>query len=467
MQVTEISPALTTQVPAFAAAVELLQTRLSGQLVRPGDAAYEQVRQLWNGRVDKYPALIVRCQNAQDVMLAVNFARDHALTVAVRGGAHNSNGFATVNNGLVIDISPMKRIVVNPVKRTAYAESGLTFGEFSRALLPFGLATTTGICAGTGISGATLGGGTGWLMGKYGLAIDNVLAIELVTAAGELRTASATQNPDLFWGLRGGGGNFGVVTAIKYQLHPLGEILAGMVIHPLANAKNVLRFYREFSSHAPDDVTAYAFLATVPEIGPAVIIMVGYVGNDLVFGERLLAPVRQFGPPLVDNIQPMAYPDFLAMVDPLAPDGRNYYQPAHSVKQFSDEALDTLIGSAEKFTSPFSAILIHHVHGAATRIAPDATAFALREPHYIVMHDAAWEDGAAETHMAWAQASFSAMQPFAMAGLYANFIVGQNDDAVKESFRANYERLAVLKQKYDPTNFFRLNQNIKPANVKK
>ncbi len=462
MNPTKSIPTSTAEPLAFVTAIEKLEAQLTGRLIRPGDTAYEPARRLWNGQINKYPALIARCRTAEDVMSVVNFARDHHLAVAIRGGAHNSNGFATINNGLVIDLSPMKGTLIDPASRTARAEPGLTFGEFSRAVQAYGLATTTGICAGTGISGATLGGGAGWLMGKYGLAIDNVLSFELVTADGRLLKASATENSDLFWALRGGGGNFGVVTAIDYQLHPLGQVLAGMVIHPLANAKQVLRFYRDFSSNTPDDVTAYAFLATLPDIGPAVIIMAGYFGDDLAAGERLLAPVRQFGPPLADLIQPMAYTDFLAMLDPIAPDGRNYYEPAYSIKHLSDEALDALITWAGKMTSPVSAILIHNVHGAATRIAPDATAFALREPHYMVIHVAAWDEGPADAHIAWARVSLAAMQPFASQGLYVNFIFGQNEQAVQESYRANYARLIALKQKYDPTNFFHLNQNIKP-----
>jgi len=463
MKTVETTLTLTAEISMFARAIEDLEANLTGQLIRPGDAAYEQARQLWNGRIDKYPALIVRCRTAEDVVLAVNFAREHHLTVAVRGGAHNSNGFAAVNNGLVIDLSQMKGITVDPTSRTARAEPGLTFGEFSRALQAYGLGTTTGICAGTGISGATLGGGIGWLMGKYGLAIDNVLSIELVTADGQLLKASAEENADLFWGLRGGGGNFGVVTAFEYRLYPLGQVLAGMVIHPLSNAREVLRFYSAFSQATPDELTVYAFVATVPDVGPAVIIMACYFGNDLAEGERLLAPVRQFGPPLVDLIQPMAYPDVLALIDPIAPDGRNYYQPGYSVKTLSDEFIDNLVEWAKKMTSPFSAFLIHHVHGAATRVAPDATAFALREPHYIVMHDAAWDEGPAEPHLEWVRASLVAMQRFAMPGLYVNFIVGEKEEAVRDSYRGNYERLAALKRKYDPTNFFRSNQNIKPA----
>jgi hypothetical protein len=231
----------------------------------------------------------------------------------------------------------------------------------------------------------------------------------------------------------------------------------------MTNAREVLRFYQEFSTASPDDVTAYAFLVTMPDIGPAVILMAGYFGDDMAAGEELLAPLRQFGTPLVDTVQPMAYPDFLALLDPIAPNGRNYYEPAYSVKQFSDESLDTLITWAGRMTSPFSAVLIHHIHGAATRVAPDATAFALREPHYAVIHDAAWEDGPAETHIAWAQDSFAAMQPFAMPGVYVNFLVGQKEAAVQASYRTNYERLTALKGQYDPTNFFSANQNIKPA----
>jgi hypothetical protein len=457
------NPTLTVEIPAFVLAVQEFEARLSGQLIHPGDTAYEQARRLWNGRIDKYPALIARCLTAQDVVLAVNFARDHNLAVAVRGGAHNSNGFAAIDNGLVIDLSQMKGMEVNPTNRTARAEPGLTFGEFSRALQAYGLGTTTGICAGTGISGATLGGGIGWLMGIHGLAIDNVLSFELVTAEGQLLKVSAAENSDLFWGLRGGGGNFGIVTAIEYRLYPLGQVLAGMIIHPLAKAKEVLRFYSDFSRATPDEVTTYAFMATLPDIGPVLIMMGGYFGDDFVEGERLLAPLRQFGSPLVDTIQPMDYPDLLALIDPIAPDGRNYYQPGYSVKVLTGEIIDNLVGWAEKFTSPFSAFLIHHVHGAATRVAPDATAFALREPHYVVMHDAAWEEGPAEPHLEWVRVSLAAMLPFAMHGLYVNFIVGEKEEALRDSYRGNYERLAALKSKYDPTNFFRSNQNIKPA----
>lgn len=439
-----------------------LQAGLSGELFRPGYPGYDAARRLWNGAVDKYPALIVRCQTGQDVAQAVTFARRHELPMSVRSGGHNTTGLALIDDGLVIDLSQMKQVTVDPDRRIARAEPGLTLGEFVRAVEPYGLMTTTGTCSGNGLGGATLGGGIGWLMGKHGLIIDNVRAFEMVTATGQLLTVSATENADLFWGLRGGGGNFGIVTAIEYQLHPLDQVLAGMVIHSQANAPTVMRFYRDFSSAAPDEVTVYAVLTALPEIGPAIMLIACYCGEDLAEGERLLAPLRQFGSPLVDTIKPMAYSELLAMLDPAAPDGRHYHDTAYSLKQPNDEALDALITCAQA-ASPFSAIVIHHVHGAATRVPATDTAFALREAHYAIVNAAAWEAGDGAAHIAWAEESLARMQPFASRGLYVNFMGHAGEAAVREAYRANYERLVALKSKYDPMNFFRFNQNIKPA----
>ncbi|MBI1880320.1 MAG: BBE domain-containing protein [Chloroflexi bacterium] len=281
-----------------------------------------------------------------------------------------------------------------------------------------------------------------------------------MTAEGQLIKASAVENADLFWGLRGGG-NFGVVTAIEYCLHPVGKILGGMVLHPLS--LDVLRFYHDFSSAAPGEIIAYAALATIPNIGPAIAITVCYSGDDLEAGERLMAPLRQFGPPRVGLIRPMNYSELIAMLDPTAPAGRNYYGAAYSLKQPGDDALEALIASAEQKTSPFSSIVLHHINGAATRIAPEATAFALREPHYAIVNAAGWESGPAAPHIEWAQASLARMQPFASRGLYVNFMGYEGEATVRDSYRANYERLVALKGKYDPANFFRLNQNIKPT----
>jgi len=442
-------------------ALQELNIHLRGQLIRRGDADYDQARQLWNGAVDKRPALIVRSQTAQDVALAVAFARNHNLPVSVRAGGHNAAGLALVDDGLVIDLSRMKRIQVDPARRVARAEPGLTIGEFTRALEPYGLLTPTGTCSGTGIGGMTLGGGIGWLTGRFGLAIDNVLSFEVVTAEGRLLKASAEENSDLFWGLRGGGGNFGVVTAIEYQLHPMGQVLGGAILYPLS--LDVLRAYFDFTSAAPDEVIAYAALATIPNVGPAVAITVCYSGDNLAAGEQALAPLRQFGTPIVDMIRPMNYTELITSLDPTAPDGRHYADTAYSLKQPGDDALKAMLACAEQKSSPFSVIVIHHINGAGARVAPDATAFALREPHYSIVNAAAWEEGPAEPHLAWAEESLARMQPFASQGLYVNFMGQEGETAVREAYRANYERLVALKRKYDPTNFFRMNQNIKPG----
>lgn len=444
-----------------------LQAGLSGAVLQPGQPGYSQARRLWNGAVDKYPALIVRCQNGRDVAQAVTFARRHELPVAVRAGGHNAAGLALIDNGLVIDLSPLKQVTVDPERRIAWAEPGLTIGEFTQALQPYGLLTPTGTCSGTGIAGSTLGGGIGWLTGKYGLAVDNVRSFELVTAEGQLLTASAEENSDLFWGLRGGGGNFGIVTRFEYQLHPVGPVLGGMVLHPLATGEAVLRFYRDFSSAAPDELIVYATLTSVPNLGPAIALTLCYCGEDLAAGERLIAPLRQFGPPLVDLIRPMAYTELIAMLDPTAPAGRHYADTAYALKQPSDAALAAIIASAETRTSPFTAIVIHHINGAGTRLASDATAFALREPHYAIVNAAAWEAGPAEPHTQWAAAALARMEPFINLGLYVNFMGEGEEAAIRAAYRANYERLVALKQKYDPTNFFRRNQNIKPRGAGK
>ncbi|GAB4408736.1 MAG: FAD-binding oxidoreductase [Anaerolineae bacterium] len=379
----------------------------------------------------------------------------------MRAGGHNAAGLALVDDGLVIDLSRMKRIQIDPARRVARAEPGLTIGEFTRALEPYGLLTPTGTCSGTGIGGMTLGGGIGWLTGRFGLAVDNVLSFEVVTAEGRLLKASTEENADLFWGLRGGGGNFGVVTAIEYQLHPMGQVLGGTILYPLS--LDVLRAYFDFTSAAPDEVIAYAALATIPNAGPAVAITVCYSGDDLAAGEQALAPLRQFGSPIVDMIRPMSYTELITSLDPTAPDGRHYADTAYSLKQPSDDTLKAMLACAEQKSSPFSVIVIHHINGAGTRVAPDATAFALREPHYSIVNAAAWEEGPAEPHLAWAQESLARMQPFASQGLYVNFMGQEGEAAIREAYRANYERLVALKRKYDPTNFFRMNQNIKPG----
>lgn len=446
---------------------------LRGAVILPGDDEYDTARKVWNGMIDRRPALVVRCAGAADVVRSVNFARDQNLTVAVRGGGHSTPGFSMCDGGLVIDLSGMKQIKVDTEKRIAVAEPGLTLKELVAATQPHDLLTATGIVSGTGIAGLTLGGGLGWLSGRFGLACDNVLSFDVVTADGQLHRASAAENPDLYWALRGGGGNFGVVTAFEYRLQPVGKVLAGMVVHPMSRAKEVLCLYRQFTAAAPDELTAYAALLTSPDGHPAVAILVCHCGS-LEEGERTVAPLRQFGPPILDSIHPMDYLDVIQMIDAGSPPGHHYYEKGCSVQSLSDEAIDAIVTAAEARTSPLSLALIQHVHGAASRVPPQETAFALRGEYYLPLFVAQWSGGVADKanradradradrHVAWARESWSALRPFSGEGTYVNFMAADEADRVRAAYGANYERLLVLKNRYDPTNFFNRNQNIMP-----
>jgi FAD/FMN-containing dehydrogenase len=435
---------------------------LHGELILPDDDGYDSARRVWNGMINKYPALIIRCANRADVTHAVEFGRLQHLPVAVRGGGHSVSGKSVCDEGIVIDLSQMKGIRVDPVTCTARAEAGLTLGEFVREIQLFGLVTTTGTVAGTGLSGLTLGGGLGWFMGKYGLTIDNLLSVDIVTADGQVKRASATEHPDLFWGVRGGGGNFGIVTAFEFQLHAVGPVLAGKVVYPMSRAREVLRFYREYTSSVPDELTAYASLMTTPDGLPAIAINLCFCGS-LDAGERLVEPVRKFGPPLVDLIRPKSYLKLITQADAGAPDGRHYYETARMLKDLSDEAIETIADYGVACTSPYSLVLIQHVHGEASRVSPTETAFALREESYVMSIVAAWEAGQAHLHRAWARTFWTAMQPFASSGVYVNFLGNEGEERVRAAYGVNYERLVALKNTYDPTNFFSLNQNIRPT----
>ncbi|HEU5098344.1 MAG TPA: FAD-binding oxidoreductase [Roseiflexaceae bacterium] len=438
-------------------------SNIGGEILLPGHPEYDSARKLWNGLIDRYPALIVRAFSAADVASALSFARRAGLELAVRGGGHNSAGYAMVDGGMVIDLSRMKKIAVDPLGLTARMEPGVTLGEFVAATTVHGLATTTGTVSGTGMAGLTLGGGIGWLMGKYGLTIDNLLSVEIVTADGQIRHASADENGDLFWAVRGGGGNFGIVTAFEYRLHPIGQVLAGMVAHPLDRAEELLRFYRDYAHAAPDELTAYAAIVNGPGDKPVAAIAVCYDG-PAEQGERLLAPLRAFGQPLVDTIRPMSYLETVHMLDAGSPNGRKYYDRANSMPELTDEAIATIADYAATRTSPFSQILIQHVHGAAARISPSAMAMhALRREQFLVGIIGAWEDGEAETHQSWVRAFWSETRQFSQAGTYVNFMSEDQNASVRAAYGPNYERLAAIKAKYDSENVFRLNLNIKPA----
>src|SRR4051794_9569741 len=393
-------------------AVEALRAELRGPVIAPGDAEYDQARKVWNGMIDRRPAMIARVAGAADVVTCVNFARDHDVVLAVRGGAHNVPGNAVCDGGLVVDFSAMKAIRVDPAQRRVRAEPGVKWGEFDREVQAFGLATTSGTFSDTGIAGLTLGGGMGWLGGKFGLVSDNVLSFDVVTADGRLHTVSPDEEPDLFWALRGGGGNFGVVTSFEYRLHPVGTLLAGPVFYPFDQARAVLRFYRDFASQIPDElVTAFAFL-TLPDGERAVGIVVVYNG-PLDAGEEVIRPVRAFGQPIVDQIGPMPYTAVQTMFDPLAPTGRHYYVKAPFLREIQDGAIEALVDSFAEVPSPFSLILLQQKWGAMARGPADQTAFGHRADQFAAVLFSGGDDPAqAEVNTAWPRRLAQDLEPF-------------------------------------------------------
>jgi len=445
-----------------APALSVLRHRLQGELLTPDAPDYLAARRTLNLRFEPHPIVIARCRSAQDVASAVAFAGEQGLPVAVRSGGHCTAGSSGGDGALLIDLSQMRALQIDPLGRTARAEPGVTNGELVQAAAAYGLATTTGTCATVGMGGSTLGGGIGWLMGRFGATVDNVLQFEVVTADGQLRTASADEHPDLFWALRGGGGNFGVVTAITYQLHPLGPILGGPAIFPLAAAPAALRAYRELTATAPDELLAHAVLTSIPDFGPALIAQVVYAGDDHTVGERLLAPLRACGP-VIDLVAPRGYAEAYMMLTPPLPPGVRWFDRAYSLRQPSDAALDALLSCVRDRPSPLSLVNIHQVHGAATRVAPDATSFALREPHYAVVNIGMWLEGNGEAETAWAQEATARMAPYASGERYVNFLGDEGDGAVRAAYGGNYVRLAALKAAYDPENRFCRNQNIAPT----
>ena len=439
--------------------ISKLRASLHGELVLPGDVEYETVRRVWNGAIDRHPAFIVRCVDVNDVQRAIEFGRQNNLDIAVRGGGHSFPGFSTCDGGLVIDLSRMKAVSVSVQDRSARAEPGVNLGELIDATQAYGLGTNTGTASDTGIAGLTLGGGIGWLMGKYGLTCDNVRSFEVVTADGRLLQANANENPDLYWALRGGGGNFGVVTAFDYQLHPLGTILGGMIAHPMSRAREVLKFYRDFTRQLPDELILGCGTLTAPNGQSVIGFLVCWCG-DLSQGEQVIAPLRKFGPPLMDRVQPMPYAGLFVMLDPSVPAGRHYYVKGGSLPELSDGAIESLIDSAESMTSPYSQIAMLAFHGAASRVGATETAFPLREEHYEFMFQAAWEGDGEERHVQWARQT--SLQRFTTERTYVNFLGEEGTARVRAAYGPNYERLVALKTKYDPENVFHLNQNIKP-----
>jgi FAD/FMN-containing dehydrogenase len=439
-----------------------LKANLRGALLRPGDDGYDAVRTVHNAMIDRRPALIARCAGAADVIAGVQFARTHHLLVSVRGGGHNVAGNAVCDGGLMLDLSPMQGIRVDPAGRTVRAEPGLTWHDFDRETQAFGLATTGGLFSTTGIAGLTLGGGLGWLNGLYGLACDNLRSADVVTADGQLLTASDAEHPDLFWGLRGGGGNFGIVTSFAYRLHPVGPMLAGLLFYPIAKATEVFRFYREYTPESPDAFRADIGVLTAPDGHLAVAMIPCYVGV-VAEGERVIAPLRRLGP-VTDLVRPMTYCEVQTMLDDVLPPGRRNYWKSSFLPTLDDAAIETLIACGQAAPSPTSFLALEPLHGAASRVPPEATAFPHRAAHYSLLILAVWTDPAAsEQHIRWARESWEAMRPFAAGRVYVNYLGDEGEERVQEAYGPNYQRLVALKNTYDPTNFFRLNQNITPT----
>jgi FAD/FMN-containing dehydrogenase len=454
------------------AAVDDLRARVRGEVLRSGDTGYDEARSIWNGMIDRRPAVIVRCGGAADVIAAVDFARERDLLLSVHGGGHNVAGKAVCDNGLMIDLSPMNGVRVDPVAKTARAGAGATWGDFDRETQVFGLATTGGLISSTGVAGLTLGGGIGYLTRSYGLACDNLLAVDVVTADGRLVQASATENPDLFWALRGGGGNFGVVTSLDFQLHDVGpDVAMAQIFHPIDAAGDVLRFYREFAASAPDEVALYALIVRCPPVDPfpkafqgkPVIALVACCSGDVEKGKTLLAPLSSHGKSFLAVVDAMPYAALQKSFDAGNPAGERYYWKSHYLGDLSDEALDVIARYSTDLRGEFTIVGIEPVDGAAGRIGVTATAYPHRRAPYSFGIWTGWsksEDD--EENIAWTREFHDAMKPFG-AGAYVNYLDHDDAGRVAEAYGENYPRLVEIKKKWDPDNLFRMNQNISPA----
>jgi FAD/FMN-containing dehydrogenase len=455
------------------AVIDAFRASLRGALLRLGDDGYDAARQVWNGMIDRRPDLIARCAGAADVIAAVTFARTHGLVVSVRGGGHNVTGNAVCDRGLTIDLSPMKGIRVNPTRRTVRAEAGLTWGEFDRETQAFGLATTGGQISSTGIAGLTLGGGLGWLHRAFGLVVDNLLSVDIVTADGRLLIASATEHADLFWALRGGGGNFGIVTSFQYRLHPLGPlVMSGMALYPVARAREVLRFYRAYMAAAPDELTAVAGFLTAPPAPfvptplqgtPMMMIAICHAGS-VEDGQRAVDQLRGFGEPAIDLLGPMPYVAVQQLFDAGMPFGQRVYLRSDHLADLSDAAIEAIVTQAGRVTSPLSVFVIVPLGGAVARVGEHDTAFGHRDTPFDIDVFSIWLDPAEdERHLGWGRAFGAALGPFSR-GVYVNEMGNEGEERIRAAYNpVTFDRLARLKRQYDPTNFFHLNQNIKPA----
>jgi len=453
---------MTDLPPTFAAFAK----NFSGRLLFPADPAWDAARHVHNGLVDKRPLVIAQCFGSADIANAVQLAREHGLEIAVRGGGHNVSGRATVEGGLVIDLSPMRYVHVDPAARSALVAGGTLWGQVNRETQAHGLATTGGVVSTTGVAGLTLGGGIGWLMPKHGMALDNLLGVEMVLANGRIVRAAADENPDLFWAVRGGGGNFGVASSFEFRLHQVGPaVTGGLVAWPFDRARDVLRLYRELAEKAGDDMMLVAGLLTGPDrVTKLVAIVAAFAGRD-VDGEAAVKPIKAFGRPVMDAMGPIPYAQLNAMLDESYPRGARNYWKSRFCKELTDAAIETIIDRFAGCPSPMSQILIERFHGAATRIAPTETAYALRAAGFNVLVVSQWAAPSAdEAGTAWARGTYSALESFVAPGRYLNYF-DQDDTgapALAAAYGPNLRRLQAIKAGYDPQNVFHLNVNIPP-----
>jgi FAD/FMN-containing dehydrogenase len=453
--------------------IEKLKSKVKGQIVLPSHSSYDEVRQIWNAMIERRPAVIVRCATADDVRHAISFARENGLEICIRGAGHNIAGMAVCDNGVMIDFSTMRHVRVDAEKKRAYVEPGATLADLDEAAQSHGLATPVGINSTTGIAGLTLGGGFGWLTRKYGMTVDNLVSVEVVTADGKRIRASENENADLFWAIRGGGGNFGVVTQFEFKLHEVGpQILAGLIVFPFDQAKQVLTQYREFVKSAPEELNVWAILREAPPLpflpadvhGQEVLVLVPFYLRDAVQGRKLIEPLLRFGAPHGVHIGEQPYTQWQKAFDPLLTPGARNYWKSHNFTELSDGALDSMIEFASKLPSPQCEIFIGLIAGVANRVPADAMAYRHRDAKFVLNVHGRWDERADDSRcVAWARAFFEASAPYASAGAYVNFMTEEESDRVVAAYGANYARLTRIKKQYDPDNLFHLNQNIKPS----
>lgn len=448
-------------------AITALAKTFEGRLLEPVDRDYEEARRVHNGLVDRRPSLIAQCRGVADIVDAVKLARTLNLDVAVKAGGHNVAGHATLDGGVMIDLSLMKGVHVDSTTRTARAQGGVTWGEFDRETQLHGLATTGGMVSSTGIAGLTLGGGMGYLMGKYGVALDNLVSVDIVTSDGRVLTASQTEHRDLFWAIRGAGANFGVVASLEYRLHPVGPmVIGGLIAYPFTAAREVLRFCRDLAPSMPDELVAYPALIHAPDGSGAKLVAIALCHcGPLSDGEAAVRPIKQFGSPAIDEMGPMTYCELNAMLDADYPKGALNYWKSSFLPQLSDGAIDTMIDCFATCPSPLSELALEHIHGAVTRVSVGDTAFPHRAEGYNFLVLSQWMEKAdTDRCIAWARDTYAAMKPFMVASRYVNYLDHDDGgDQVTAAYGPNYPRLQALKTKYDPSNFFHMNQNIRPA----